>query len=157
MISKTPSIHFFACGASEGLTRLNAYDGALLAANLGDNNLIKIGSSIPPNCRLTEPHPLPAGALVPAVYCSVTSDIPGEVISAGIATAYPTDETRAGLIVNYATPGHKEDIEAIVRRMAEEGMRMRGREIKDIRSIAVQHRVKRIGAVFAAVVLWGTD
>ena len=157
MIPKIPSIHFFTCGASEGLTRFNAYDGALFAAGLGDCNLIKTGSSIPPNCRLTELHPLPAGVLVPAIYCSVASDIPGEVISAGIAAAYPRDETRAGLIVEYAAPGHKEDIEAIVRRMAEEGLQKRGLEVKDIRSIAVQHRVERIGAVISAVVLWRTE
>jgi len=154
---KTPTSHFFACGAAEGLTRANSLDDARLAANLGSLNLIKTGPSIPPGCRLTDSHPLPAGALVPAIYCSVTSDIPGEVISAGIAAAYPTDTTRAGLIVEYAAPGHKEDIEAIVRRVAEEGMRNRDLAVKDIRSLAVQHRVERIGTAVAAVVLWRTE
>ena len=154
MMFKTPTCHFFACGAAEGQTRVSSLDGAFIAAGLGNLNLIETGSSIPPNCKLVEPLPLAHGALVPAACASVTSDMPGEVISAGVAAAYPTDTTQAGLFVKYAAPGHKEDVEAIVRRLAEEGMRMRGLEIREIRSIAVQHRVEKIGSVFVAVVLW---
>jgi pyruvoyl-dependent arginine decarboxylase (PvlArgDC) len=38
--------------------------------------------------------------------------------------------------------------------MAIEGMKVRGRVIKDLSSIAVEHRVKKVGATLAAVVLW---
>ena len=33
-------------------------------------------------------------------------------------------------------------------------MKLRGRVIKDLTSIAVEHRVKKVGATIAAVVLW---
>jgi hypothetical protein len=39
--------------------------------------------------------------------------------------------------------------------MAVEGMKLRGWKIKDLKSIAIEYRIKRIGAVLAAVVLWG--
>ena len=157
MIIKTPTTHFFTCGASEGLTQLNSFDGALLNAKIGNTNLVKMSSIVPPNCKLVEPHSIAQGSLVPVAYAAITTDMPGEVISAGVAAAYPTDETQAGLIMEYSSRGHKEDIEAIVRRMAEEGIKMRGLEVKEIRSIAVQHRVEKIGTAFASVVLWDEE
>jgi len=38
--------------------------------------------------------------------------------------------------------------------MTLEGMKLRGRKIKDLSSIAIEHQVKKIAATFAAVVLW---
>jgi len=157
MIFKTPTTHFFTCGSSEGFTQLNSFDGALLAARIGNTNLVKMSSIVPPKSKLVEPHNLPQGALVPVAYAAITSDMPGEVISAGVAAAYPTDENHAGLIMEYSSRGHKEDIEAIVRRMAEEGLKMRGLEVKEIRSISVQHKVEKIGTAFASVVLWDEE
>ena len=157
MIIKTPTTHFFTCGSSEGFTQLNSLDGALLDARIGNTNLVKVSSIVPPGSKLVEPRALPQGALVPAAYAAITSDLPGEIISAGVAIAYPGDVEHAGLIMEYSARGHKEDIEAIVRRMAEEGLRMRGLEIRDLRSISVQHKVEKIGTAFASVVLWDED
>jgi hypothetical protein len=41
--------------------------------------------------------------------------------------------------------------------MAIEGMKLRGRVIRDLTSIAIEHRVKKVGATFAAVVLWESE
>ncbi|KIH77873.1 arginine decarboxylase [Geoalkalibacter ferrihydriticus] len=150
----TPNLHFFTCGSAEAPTRLNSLDAALLTAGLGHANLLKISSVLPPACRFSAPAVLPSGALVPAAYAAITSEMPGEVISAAVAVAYPADAAQPGVIMEYSARGHKEDIEAIVRRMAEEAMRLRGLDIREIRSLAVQHRVEKIGSAFAAVVLW---
>ena len=156
MIIKTPTTHTFVSGASEGYTPLNAFDGALLAAGVGNTNLVKMSSIVPPGSRevpvasLT----LPPGALVPVSYAAMESDIPGSMICAGVAAAWPRDTSRPGLIMEYHAHGHREDAESVVRRMAEEGMKKRGWEIREIRSVAIDHRVEKIGAVFAAVVLW---
>ena len=48
MIIKTPTTHTFVSGASEGYTPLNAFDGALLAAGVGNTNLVKMSSIVPP-------------------------------------------------------------------------------------------------------------
>ncbi len=157
MIFKIPTTHFFICGSSEGLTQLNSFDGALLSAKIGNTNLIQISSIVPPGSERVAPHAIPQGALVPVAYAAITTEMPGEVISAGVAAAYPKDETQAGLIMEYSSRGHKEDIEEIVRRMAEEGMKMRGQEVREIHSISVQHKVEKIGTAFAAVVLWDKD
>ena len=41
--------------------------------------------------------------------------------------------------------------------MAEEGLKMRGLEVKEIRSVAVQHKVEKTGTAFASVVLWDLE
>ena len=59
--------------------------------------------------------------------------------------------------MEYSARGSRAEIEETVRRMALEGMRLRMREIKDLQSIAVEHRVQKVGATLAAVVLWDRE
>ena len=155
MIFKTPTQYFLVSGASEGITPLNAFDGALLQAGIGNTNIVKMSSIVPPHCQLISPIPLPPGALIPAAYGALSSDVPGEMIAAGVAIALPEDENRNGLIMEYSGKGDRSKIEEIVRNMAVEGMKVRGWKIKELKSIAAEYRVKKIGAVLAAVVLWG--
>ena len=155
MVFKTPTQYFLVSGASDGTTPLNAFDGALLQAGIGNTNIVKMSSIVPPHCERISPIALPPGALVPAAYASLTSDVPGEVISAGVALALPHDKERNGLIMEYSAKGDRAKIEETVRNMAVEGMRVRGWEIKELKSIAVEYRVKKVGAVLAAIVLWG--
>ncbi len=157
MIIKTPTHYFLVSGASEGFTPLNAFDGALLSAGIGDTNLVKMSSIVPPRCQLISPVPLPPGSLVPTAYASISSDIPGEIISSAVAVALPKEPHYPGLIMEYSGRGTKVDIEETVRRMALEGMKLRMRETKDLISVAVEHKVQKVGATLAAVVLWDRD
>jgi arginine decarboxylase len=155
MIFKTPTQYFLVSGASDGSTPLNAFDGALLQAGIGNTNIVKMSSIVPPHCQLISPVALPPGAIVPAAYACITSDIPGEIISASVAVALPEDENQNGLIMEYSAKGERLKIEETVRNMAAEGMKLRGWKIKDLKSIAIEYRIKKIGAALAAVVLWG--
>jgi arginine decarboxylase len=154
MICETPTKFFMVTGSSEGYTELNSFDGALLNAGIGNTNLVKMSSIVPPNCKEIEPVKLPYGALVPVAYAAITSDLEGEVISAAIATALPKDPSKPGLIMEYSSRGRRKDIEKIVRKMAEEGMKVRSEEVAVIKSVSVEHEVKKIGTAFASVVLW---
>jgi len=149
-----PTRYFLASGASDGFTPLNAFDGALLQAGIGNTNIVKMSSIVPPHCKLIAPIPLPPGALVPAAYAALTSDVPGEIISASVAVALSEDENQNGLIMEYSAKGERRKIEETVRNMAMEGMKLRGWKIKDLKSIAIEYKVKKIGAALAAVVLW---
>ncbi len=151
---KTPTKYFLASGASEGYTPLNAFDSALLNAGVGNTNLVKMSSIVPPRCQQVAPIELPPGALVPVAYASITSDSPGETIAAAVAVALPKDLDQNGLIMEYSAKGLREEIEEKVRQMAIEGMKVRGWEIRDLQSVATEYRVKKVGAAFAAVVLW---
>lgn len=154
MIYGIPKTYFLVSGCSEGYTRLNAFDGALLNAGVGNTNLVKVSSIIPPHSKEIQPIELPQGALVPTAYAYISSDIPGEVISAAVAIALPREEDQPGLIMEYSARGHREEIELIAENMAREGMSMREQEPREIKSISAECRVKKIGAAFAAVILW---
>jgi arginine decarboxylase len=154
MIIKTPTTYFMTSGSSEGFTTLNAFDGALMAAGIGNTNLVKMSSICPPRTLEVDSVTLPHGALVPVAYASITSDKPGQVIAAGVAIAFPEDKDHAGLIMEYSAADAREKVETKVRKMAEEGMKMRGKKVREIKSAAVEHVVNECGAAFAAVVLW---
>ena len=154
MLCQTPTKYFIVAGTSEGYTTLNAFDGALLDSGIGNTNLVKMISIIPPHCEEIDPVQLPYGALVPVAYASITSDLRGEVISAAVAAAFPKDPEKPGLIMEYSSRGRRHDVEKIVRRMAKKGLKVRGEEIGKIKSISIEHEVRKIGAAFAAVVLW---
>ena len=159
MLIGTPTTYTFVTGASEGFTPLNAFDAALLDAGIGNTNLVKMSSIVPPRCRTVniDQLSLPPGALVPTAYAAMESDIPGSIICAAIAAGWSDNENYPGLIMEYHAQGHREDAEAIVRSMTEHGLKARGWKVAHIESVSIQHRVAKIGAVFAGVVLWNAD
>jgi arginine decarboxylase len=156
VIIQTPTKFFLVSGSSEGFSLLNAFDGALLASGVGDTNLVKMSSILPPGCEEIKPPPvpMPQGALVPVAYASLCSDVPGEVISAAVAIGIPKDANRAGLIMEYSARAEEHVVVEQVTKMVEKGMEQRSREIKTILPISATCRVVIIGAVFAGVVLW---
>ena len=91
---------------------------------------------------------------MPTAYAHISSDIPGEIISAAVAIALPKDDHQPGLIMEYSAQGRKEEIELIAQNMAHEGMKMREQETREIKSISAEYKVKKIGVAFAAVILW---
>ena len=135
---------------------MNAFDGALLASGVGDTNLVKMSSILPPRCEELKPPPvsLPEGALVPVAYASLCSDVPGEIISAAVAIGIPKDANRAGLIMEYSARAEESVVVERVKKMVEKGMEVRNRAIKEIMPISASYKVVAIGAVFAGVVLW---
>ena len=160
MLCTTPTKYFFAAGCSNGFTTLNAFDGALLKAGVGNTNLVRMSSILPPKCIEINPIKLPYGALIPVAYASITSETPEEIISSAVAICFPKDETKPGLIMEFSDKTSQQYAEEKVRKMAEKGMIMRGEEVKEIRSISVENKVEitdtswPASATWAGVVLW---
>ena len=154
MLIRTPTSYFLVSGRAEGYMELNAFDGALLDAGIGNTNLVKMSSILPPGCRRIDPVEIPPGSLVPVAYAAITSSVPGEIVSAGIALAVPEDPSLPGLIMEYSAFGRSDIVEQIVVRMAEEGMKTRGCAVKEVQRAVVEHRIENKGAAFAGVVLW---
>lgn len=145
---------FLTSGYGEASTELNAFDAALLEAGIGDTNLIKLSSILPPGAEEVDPYQLPKGSLVPLAYGERISSEPGTTISASIAVGIPFDSTAAGLIMECSRVGDPGPCEEAARAMVREGMEViRGTRIKEIKSISATLTVRRVGAVFAAVVL----
>lgn len=148
----TPNLIWPASGASEGDTELNAFDNALLAAQIGNLNLIRVSSVLPQEVEFaTAPLSIAPGSLVPTVYSVHVSAQPGETVAAcvGIGVA----EGSHGMI--YEAHGHSRvEAEEAVRRMIDEGFARRGLKLKEVVVRSAEHKVQKIGCAVAAVVLW---
>jgi arginine decarboxylase len=147
-----PNTVWAAAGAAEGDTELNAFDNALLAAQIGNLNLIRVSSVLPQDAALVdEPLAIAPGALVPTVYASHISSSPGETVAAAIGIGL--GDGSHGMI--YESHGDSRGrAEAAVRQMLEAGFARRGLRLKDVSVRSIEHRVERIGCAVAAVVLW---
>ena len=96
----TPNALWVTAGAAEGTTELNAFDNALLAARIGDLNLIKVSSIVPEGAVfLQDPPAIAPGSLFLTVYLAVHSDTAGETICAGVGFGFGID--CHGLIIEY--------------------------------------------------------
>ena len=147
------SKYFIGAGSADAPTELYAFDHSLLQAGVGDCNLVRLSSILPPACQRVDKQPLPYGGLIPVAYADMVSSNPGEWIAAAVAIAIPLDDTLPGLIMEHHGLGRLEECEAKVREMAIHGMQYRNREIKDVVSIGAEHQVIKHGAAFAGVVL----
>lgn len=147
-----PSKFTLVAGRGEGHTPLNAFDAALYDAGIGNLNLLKVSSILPPAAQYFPRLEIPPGSLVPTAYGFLTSFEKGAVISAAIGVGVSPDTY--GVIMEFEGFCSKEEAEHRVRSMVVEGFRMRSLSLKDVFILAVEHRVEKIGGVIAAAVFW---
>ncbi|MDA8192390.1 MAG: arginine decarboxylase, pyruvoyl-dependent [Thermaerobacter sp.] len=149
----TPKKYTLMAGSAEGPTRLNAFDNALLAAGIGNVNLLRVSSILPPNATEVARLDVQPGALVPTAYGTITSDAPGELIAAAVAVGVgATDDY--GVIMEFSGRCGRQEAEERVAEMARAAFRQRGRELERVLVRGVEHRVGETGCAFAAVALW---
>ena len=144
-------------GGAEGGTALNAFDNALLAAGIGNINLVRVSSIVPPDVDIVPLPQIKPGAIVPTAYAAVTSETPGETITAAVGYALPVDRTKAGVIMEYHDRADRMTAERVIRAMLAEAFAVRGEEIRELKVVAVDHRVGKVGCAVAAVTLLSED
>lgn len=149
----TPTKFALVSGSAEGGTKLNAFDHALLDAGVGNCNLLKVSSILPPGAAFIHELTIPPGSLVPIAYGAISLDSPGEVISAAVAVGISGENT-FGVIMEYSGHTSKEEAEKTITRMVEEAFETRGLPLNKCIVRAVEHRVVKTGCAFAGVVLW---
>lgn len=149
-----PSKFAAVVGRSEGSTKLNAFDGALLQAGIGNLNLLKVSSVVPPGCVAVAPDDLgaPPGSLVPTAYETESSTVPGENIAAAVAVGL--SEGSYGMIMEYAGKCTRREAEETVAAMVEEAFATRSLPLHRVILKGIEHRVVRCGCVVAAVAMW---
>jgi arginine decarboxylase len=140
-------------GKSEGPTKLNAFDNALLDAGIGNVNLIPVSSIIPASAKIVELPPIKEGKMVNCVLACEHSDQKGDLISAAIAVAISDD---FGCVVEHSGLNKdpekiKKEAESMVRYM----MQVRGLDIREIIIVHESHKVKKEAVVVVAVVYLG--
>jgi arginine decarboxylase len=144
-------------GHAEGGTALNAFDNALLAAGIGNINLLKVSSIVPPDVEVVDLPKIKPGALVPTAYAAMTSDVPGQLVAAAVGYALPDDPAKPGVIMEFHDVADRHTAERAIREMLEEAFRVRGEPIREMRISAADHRVERVGCAVAAIVLLSDD
>lgn len=151
----TPDIYSLVAGNGEGSVPLVAFDGALLAAGVGNLNLLKVSSILPPGASYVERISIPPGSLVPIAYGSICSHVPGEVISAAVAIGIPP--SGYGVIMEYSGLVSGEEAEESVSRMVTEALAVRRLVASQLIVKSTELRVVSSGCAFAGVVLWYRD
>jgi arginine decarboxylase len=148
----TPTKFTLVAGCGEATNKLNAFDNALLEAGIGNLNLMRVSSIMPPGTEHVKKLEIPPGSLVPTAYGAIGSDVPGETIAAAVAIGFSEDTF--GVIMEFSGKCSKEKAEETVREMVREAFRKRQMRLVDIKSKAAEHKVEKNGCAFAAVALW---
>ncbi len=137
-------------GKSEGPTRLNAFDNALLDAGIGDVNLIPVSSILPADTEIVELPHIKEGKMINCVLSCAHSDKTGDLITAVVAVATSDD---FGCVVEHSGINQdpekiKEEAEAMLKYM----MQVRDLKIREIIIVDESHKVIKEAVAVAAVV-----
>ena len=137
-------------GKDEGPTKLNAFDNALSDAGIGDVNLIKVSSMLAGNTEVKELPKLKAGSMVNCVLSEITSNNPGDEITAVIAVAIGDE---LGCVVE-TTGINKSEADLIneAQTMVKYMMDKRNVNMNDLIIESSTTTVKNIASVVASVV-----
>jgi arginine decarboxylase len=146
--------YFFVHGSADGPSPLNSFDNALLASGIGNTNLIRISSILPPGAQEISIPALRYGDFLPIAYAQETSDVAGELIAAAVAVGVPGDTDRPGVIMEHHMKGSAKECEDIARQLVRNAFETRGFVTRDIKSVAVEARVTAVATAVAGVVLW---
>ncbi|NLZ39625.1 MAG: arginine decarboxylase, pyruvoyl-dependent [Firmicutes bacterium] len=148
----TPKKFKIVAGAAEGKNKLTAFDNALLEAGIGNINLVRISSILPPAVEQDQDMVLPPGSLVPTAYGAIVCDEPGKTIAAAVGVGFSADSF--GVIMEYSGSCSKAEAEQKIQEMLEEAFAQRGMPLVKTEIRAVEHTIKSIGCALAAVTLW---
>ena len=147
-----PRKFFLTAATSEGKSELTAFDGALLNARVGNTNLIRVSSILPPGCEYEPDLVIPPGSLLPIAYGYIVSANPGEKIAAAVGVGIKKDSF--GVIMEFEGVCSQEEAVEKVTAMVEEAFQIRNLELDEIKVASCEHVVREIGCAFAAVPLW---
>ncbi len=142
-------------GKDEGPTKLNAFDNALTHAGIGDVNLIKVSSMLAGNTQIEKLPKLKPGAMVNCVLSEITSDNPGDEITAVVAVAIGE---KLGCVVE--TSGTNKDSDELIDEAKEMVRYMMEKRDAEIRELIVEYttaKVKDIASVISSVVYLNDD
>lgn len=137
-------------GTDEGPTKLNAFDNALSDAGIGDVNLIKVSSMLAGETKIETLPKLKAGAMVNCVLSEITSDNPGDQITAVVGVAIGKE---LGCAVEAC--GTNKDLDELIdeaEKMVKYMMEKRNVEIQDLIIEYATATVENIASAIASIV-----
>ena len=137
-MSEVPKHYWMVTGKGVGRSRLTAFDAALLDAGIGDYNLLKVSSILPPGAISMKGPPeatIPKGAVVPCVVSEVVLERGSTSAAAtGVGVAIPEDSSNIGVIMEASGVGTSSaDSQRHLADMCRESMAMRNIDVQEIR------------------------
>ncbi len=137
-------------GASEGPTKLNSFDNALLAASIGNVNLIPVSSMLPADVEIVPMPELKPAEMTNCVLSHTYSDKPHDKITAIIAVA---QSEKMGCVVELSGINESdEDLLKKARFMSEYMIEKRDLELTEYNVVIQSHIVQKQASVVAALV-----
>ena len=142
-------------GVGSGNTELNAFDNALYNAGVGNYNLIKVSSILPPISKEEIVVGGVAGGILPIAYGSKIEHEKGTQIVAAVGVGIPENSEEIDIIMEYSGCGNEDQAVLIVKEMVREAMDNRNIQIKDIKCISSSCLVNaNFCCAFAGIALW---
>ncbi len=145
---------YICSGIGRGSTLLNAFDNALISAGVGNYNLLKVSSIIPPNVEIVNIIDVKPGSILPIAYGCLISNEDGKIISSAVSIAIPKDKNSIGVIMEVSGYFDEEKARKLAYEMAIEGMKMRNIEIDFIEVSSTSAIVEGPTCVFSGVALF---
>lgn len=141
-------------GTAEGRTAKCAFDAALAEAGIGDHNVVRYSSILPPDAAVRESGTLErdfeVGVPVGTVIADHVSSTGGQEIAAGIGLAQAAE---GGVFMEESGAVAAERIEARIEDDLQQGRSLReGWTFSDQTITVVDHTVEDVGAVVVAAV-----
>ncbi len=142
-------------GSGEGGTALNAFDQALLDSGVGNTNLIKLSSILPPGLEEKKRADLVLvpGSLLPIAFGHICSEAKDQIISAGVGIGIIPGSY--GVIMEASGAMPASTLKSRLRVMVEEALAIRQVSGAELKIAVSEHRVTQRGCAFAGVALWG--
>ena len=147
-------------GCGHGNQRITSFDSALIAAGVGNYNLVRLSSILPIDSLAVNRIGLPYGSLLPIAYAVESTNVPNRRISAAVAIGYPAnipeDEERCSVIMEYEGECSKEEAIEAVTAMVCEGFKERGWELGriEVSADSVRGQEGEWVTAFACVAEW---
>lgn len=147
---------YITSGVGSGQTELNSFDCALFNSGVANYNLVRISSILPPCSEECTSVCLKEGAILHTAYAAISSKISNKTISAAIAVGIPIDNAKIGVIMEFSDYCNKDVALKKVSTMVEDAMRLRGYQVKEIKTSVAETVSNGNGFVtaFAGIAIW---
>lgn len=134
---EAPKKYCLVSGIGKDVYEISSFDSALLDAGIGNYNLVKISSILPPESHSVDTIRATDGSILYTAYITeTTTDC--EQISVAVAVAIPENRRSCGVIIKHTLKGPKSEAEKRASWLAERAMEKRGIPVARIESIGAE-------------------
>lgn len=149
------SNYFIGGGIGYAVNKLNAFDAALLSAKVGNYNLVKVSSILPPHAVKQNSISVQQGSILHTAYSTLLCDERNQIISSGVGIAIPDKRLLPGVIMEHSSYYDKQTTRLKLEEMLAIAMNLRGIKEYSTEYFVIDAVVEDIFAcTFSCVSLW---